>query len=61
MVQYPVVLTPDTNGTLLVTFPDLPEACTFGEDEQEALARAVDCLETALAMRIEDRSDIPLH
>jgi antitoxin HicB len=59
MVQYPVVLEPDTNGTLLVTFPDLPEACTFGEDEQEALARAVDCLETALAMRIEDRKDIP--
>ncbi len=59
MVQYPLVLEPDTNGALLVTFPDFPKACTFGEDEQEALARAVDSLETAMAMRIEDRTEIP--
>jgi antitoxin HicB len=59
MVRYPVVLEPDTNGTLLVSFPDIPEAHTFGDDEDDALARAVDCLETALAMRIEDRREIP--
>ena len=31
MLAYPVVLEPDDNGTLLVTFPDVPEAVTFGE------------------------------
>jgi antitoxin HicB len=60
MLAYPVELTPDTNGTLLVTFPDFPEATTFGEDEADALLRAVDALETVLAARIEDREDIPL-
>ena len=30
MYQYPVQLKPDSNGTLLVTFPDVPEAITFG-------------------------------
>ncbi len=60
MLAYPVELTPDTNGTLLVTFPDFPEATTFGEDEGDALLRAVDALETVLAARIGDREEIPL-
>lgn len=59
MLIYPAVLEPDTNETLLVTFPDIPEAVTFGEDEDEALAYAVDALETMLAARIDDREDIP--
>ncbi len=29
MVKYPVTLKLDTNGTLLVSFPDVPEAHTF--------------------------------
>ena len=33
----------------VVTFPDVPEAITQGEDEDEALLRAVDALETALS------------
>ncbi len=60
MLAYPVELTPDTNGTLLVTFPDFSEATTFGEDEADALLRAIDALETVLAARIDDREDIPL-
>jgi len=32
-----------------VTFPDIPEAITFGENESEALKQAVDALETALS------------
>ena len=60
MLAYPVELTPDTNGTLLVTFPDFPEATTFGGDQRDALLRAADALETVLAARIDDREDIPL-
>ena len=59
-LSYPMVLEPDDNGTLLVTFPDIPEAVTFGDDEEDALMRAVDALETMLAARMDDREDIPL-
>ena len=60
MWNYPVVLTTDDNTTILVTFPDIPEAITFGEDRDEALMRAEDALETALEMYIAQRRDLPL-
>jgi antitoxin HicB len=59
MLRYPVILKRDTNGTMRVEFPDVPEANTFGEDADEALIEAVDALESALSMYIEDRRDIP--
>ena len=59
MLRYPVTLERDTNGTMRVEFPDVPEANTFGEDADEALIEAVDALESALSMYIEDRRDIP--
>jgi len=58
MLNYPVNLE-DDEGTILVTFPDVPGAITFGEDEPEALAHAVDALETILSALIVDRRDIP--
>jgi antitoxin HicB len=59
MFDYPVILTPD-DGTVLVTFPDVPEAITFGADEDEALLQAVDALESALAFYVGDRKPLPL-
>ncbi len=59
MLRYPVKLQRDSNGTVLVSFPDVPEAHTFGDDREEALARAVDALETALMGYMEDRQPIP--
>jgi antitoxin HicB len=59
MFQYAVVLQKDDNDTILVTCPDLPEVVTFGDDEAEARARAVDAIETALVARMADRQDIP--
>ena len=59
MLQYPVILKRDTNGTVLVTFPDVPEAVTFGNDEADAINYAVDALETAFMAYIEDRRPIP--
>ncbi|MBD8677915.1 type II toxin-antitoxin system HicB family antitoxin [Sphingomonas sp. CFBP 13720] len=59
MLYYPVELTPDDNDTVMVTFPDVPEAVSFGDDEAEALANAVDALETALNGYIADRREIP--
>jgi len=58
-MRYAVTLTPDDNGTLLVTAPDIPEATTFGEDRADALARAVDAIETAIIGRIAAREDVP--
>jgi antitoxin HicB len=60
MLRYIVKLSRDTNGTILVDVPAIPEAHTFGEDREEALARAVDAIETALGMYIEDRREIPI-
>jgi antitoxin HicB len=59
MFDYPVTLTPD-GDTVLVTFVDVPEAITFGSDEEEALLQAVDALETGLSFYIESRQPIPL-
>jgi antitoxin HicB len=58
-MRYSIVLTPDDNDTFLVTVPDVPEAVTFGEDREDALARAAGAIETALMGRIADRDSIP--
>jgi antitoxin HicB len=58
-MRYAVILSPDDNGTVLVTAPDVPEAITFGEDREDAMARAVDAIETAFMGRMADREDIP--
>lgn len=57
--MYAISLTPDDNGTLLVTCPDLPEVATFGEDEPDAMQRAADAIEEALGARIAHREEIP--
>lgn len=59
MFDYPIILTPD-DGTVLVTFPDIPEAITFGTTEAEALAMAVDVLETALSFYVDERKPLPV-
>ena len=58
MLAYPIALE-DDDGAVLVTSPDFPEMTTFGEDREEAVARAVDALEEAIAARIHDRDEIP--
>ena len=58
MLRYPVTLTKE-NGSLVVTFPDFPEAHTYGDDKEEALARAVDALMTIIDAYMKDRQAIP--
>ncbi len=57
--DYPVTLTPD-DGSVLVTFADVPEAITFGADEDEALLNAIDVLETGLSFYIDARKSLPI-
>ena len=56
---YAVKLTPDKGGGFVVRFRDLPEAITQGDTLKEALAEAADCLEEAIAARIDDGREIP--
>lgn len=56
---YPVTLTKDNNGTILVRFPDVPDAVTFGDTKEEALTHAVDALLTVLDAYMKDKRDIP--
>lgn len=45
--------------TMLVSFPDIPEALSEGANEEEALAEARDCLVAALGGYIRDWRPIP--
>ena len=58
-LAYPVRLKMEEGGSVLVSFPDIPEALTEGATEREALAEAGDCLIAALCGYIEDCRDIP--
>jgi antitoxin HicB len=57
-MRYPVTITPD-DGQFTVTFPDVPEAVTFGEIRDEALQRAPDALLTIFDAFMKDRRDLP--
>jgi antitoxin HicB len=59
MYLYPVKLTSEDNATFTATFPDVPEAITFGETRAEALERAAEALEAALSIYITLKKDIP--
>jgi antitoxin HicB len=59
VIAYPVTLTPDDNGTFLVTSPDFPEVTTFGETVEDSLERARGALLEAIEARIHDREPIP--
>ncbi len=58
MLCYPVTLTKE-DGSMIVTFPDFPEAHTYGDDKAESLARAVDALMTIIDAYMKDRQAIP--
>ncbi|MBP0492888.1 type II toxin-antitoxin system HicB family antitoxin [Pararoseomonas indoligenes] len=53
---YPALLTPEEEGGFSVSFPDVPEALTQGDDETEALDMARDALVAALSFYV-DRGD----
>lgn len=60
MFDYPVILEAQPEGGFVVTFPDIPEAITQGEDADEALLNAVEALESALLLYVNDRAPLPL-
>ncbi|HUB50981.1 MAG TPA: type II toxin-antitoxin system HicB family antitoxin [Terracidiphilus sp.] len=58
-MKYPVRLKAAEEGGYIVSFPDIPEAITQGEDIDDALLHAADALETALDFYFEARRRIP--
>ena len=59
-VTYAVKLTPDKeDGGYVTTCRDLPEVITQGETIAQALVEAADCLEEAIAARVDDERNIP--
>lgn len=57
-MYYPATFT-DDDGTILVRFRDVPEAITCGDDVDDAINMAVDCLETAFVFYMDERRPIP--
>lgn len=59
MYAYPVKTKLDSNGTLLVTFPDIPEAITAAESEDDVFRVGTEALESAFDIYFEERREIP--
>lgn len=59
-MKYPATFTPDPGGGFVVTFRDIPEAITQGENEDEAMNMAADALLTAMDFYFDDKRLVPL-
>jgi len=60
MLIYPYSVERDSNESLLVSFPDIPEANAVGDDETEAAINAAEALEAALEIYFDERRPIPM-
>jgi antitoxin HicB len=56
---YPYELLPQPEGGFTITFPDVPEAITQGEGEEDAAAMAEDALVTALSFYTDNAEPLP--
>lgn len=56
---YPAVFHTAEEGGFWITFPDLPECLTQGDDMQNAYEMAVDALGLALSSRKQEKQEIP--
>lgn len=57
---YPAIFHTAEEGGFWVSFPDLPECLTEGDDMQEAYEMAVEALGIALVGRKEDGEELPV-
>lgn len=58
-MEYRATLTRE-DDTILVSFPDLPGAHSFGDDEADALAHGRDAMISIIEAHIKDRRPVPL-
>lgn len=57
--SYPAIFHKAEEGGFWITFPDLPECITEGDDMEEAYNMAVDALGLALTDRIKSKEELP--
>jgi len=58
-IRYAAVLAAQPEGGFTVTFPDIPEAITEGDDRDAAVFNAAEVLTLCLEQRMEDGEAIP--
>ncbi|HJV00260.1 MAG TPA: type II toxin-antitoxin system HicB family antitoxin [Burkholderiaceae bacterium] len=58
-MRYPALFAPATEGGYVVTFRDIPEAITQGDDDDEAMEMAEDVLVSAMDFYFEDKRPVP--
>lgn len=56
---YPAIFLKEPDGRYSVSFPDIPEALTCGENFEDAIEMAKECLGLCLEGRKEDNEEIP--
>ena len=59
-LNYPARLQAAEEGGFVISFPDVPEAISQGENQQHALQRAVYALETALEFYTDAGAALPV-
>jgi antitoxin HicB len=59
-LTYFAKLEPDEDGSVIVSFPDVPEALTAGDDRDEALSNAADALGVALLAILDAGRELPV-
>ena len=57
---YPATFTPAPEGGFVVTFRDIPEAITQGDDKTEATIMAEDVLLSSMDFYFEDQRPVPM-
>ena len=59
MISYPVRLIPEGKKSIMLTFPDISEACVVGASEDAVFHEALPELEKALASYVAGNRPIP--
>lgn len=57
---YPAIFRKAEEGGFWITFPDIPECMTQGDDMQQSYEMAVEALGLALTSRKEEKQEIPI-
>lgn len=59
-MKYPATFTPDAEaGGFVVTFRDIPEAITQGDDENDAMFMARDVLLASMSVYFDEKRSVP--
>lgn len=59
-MQYPAIFKSSPDGGFVVSFRDIPEATTQGDDLNEAMSKAQDALLTAMSFYFDDKRPVPM-